>query len=70
MAGLVAAGLLAKAGLQVTLLEKNDEVGGRMQSHKTAAGYRFDTGPSLLLFPEQYREVRPACCRGRSAVAG
>ena len=32
------------------------QVGGRAQS-VTVAGTRFDTGPSLLLFPKKYREV-------------
>lgn len=128
--GLVAAGKLAKTGVHVTLLEKNDQVcsariyqatcpsscptntvshganlrlcdravtmtasppecsliwidgkylswiqawhrlqvGGRMQSSERD-GYRFDTGPSLLLFPETYREARcyptPSALRGR-----
>jgi len=53
------AGRLAKAGYKVTLLEKNELVGGRMQSYNPpeAPGYRFDTGPSLLLFPEVYKEA-------------
>ena len=32
------------------------QVGGRAQS-VTVEGTRFDTGPSLLLFPDKYREV-------------
>lgn len=32
------------------------QVGGRAQS-VVAGGCRFDTGPSLLLFPDKYREV-------------
>mmetsp|Transcript_23496 Transcript_23496/g.50123 ORF Transcript_23496/g.50123 Transcript_23496/m.50123 type:complete len:536 (+) Transcript_23496:368-1975(+) len=59
------AGRLAKAGFQVTLLEKNSSVGGRMRSEifdgsddeATLRGHRFDTGPSLLLLPEIYREA-------------
>ena len=56
--GLVTAGRLVKQGCfeSVTLLEKNAVIGGRMQS-ETIAGYRFDTGPSLLLFPNTYRET-------------
>lgn len=53
----------------MTLLEKNELVGGRMQSYNPpeAPGYRFDTGPSLLLFPEVYKEVRsvPAAAAGQ-----
>lgn len=56
MGGLATAGRLAKEGLRVTLLEQNSEVGGRAQS-VTVDGCRFDTGPSLLLFPQKYREA-------------
>jgi len=57
--GLTLAGRLARAGYKVTLLEKNSVVGGRMQSYNPpeAPEYRFDTGPSLLLFPEKYMEA-------------
>lgn len=54
--GLAAAGRLSRAGTAVTLLEKNPEVGGRVQS-ATLDGWRFDTGPSLLLFPQKYAET-------------
>ena len=56
--GLAMSARLARAGYEVTLVEKNDGVGGRMQSYSPpgAPGYRFDTGPSLLLFPDKYRE--------------
>lgn len=57
--GLCLAGRLARAGYAVTLLEKNDRVGGRMQSLNPdgAPEYRYDTGPSLLLFPQKYKEA-------------
>lgn len=29
------------------------QVGGRLQSVTSAAGFRHDTGPSLLLFPDK-----------------
>lgn len=81
--GLAAAGRLARAGLDVHVLEKNAEVcgpawqrqsprcrntmcadsklvfvlvqvGGRVQSAASPDGtFRFDTGPSLLLFPDK-----------------
>lgn len=54
--GLATAGRLARAGLEVTLLEQNAEVGGRMAS-VVVDGCRWDTGPSLLLFPDKYREA-------------
>jgi phytoene dehydrogenase-like protein len=48
--GLGAACLLAKAGWQVTVLEKNDLLGGRVGTF-TAEGFTFDTGPSWFLMP-------------------
>lgn len=60
--GLVVAGRLARAGCRVTLLEKNAKVGGRMQS-EYLDGWRFDTGPSLLLFPDKYYEAFEALGR-------
>lgn len=49
--GLATAALLAKAGLDVTVLEKRTIVGGRAGLHR-AKGFTFDTGPSWLLMPE------------------
>ncbi|KAI8467039.1 MAG: hypothetical protein J3K34DRAFT_387134 [Monoraphidium minutum] len=54
--GLVVAGRLAQEGVRVTLLEQNEQVGGRCQSMH-AGGFRWDTGPSLLLFPGTYRDT-------------
>lgn len=48
--GLSAANLLAKQGHTVTILEKNDSVGGKM-NEITKKGFRFDTGPSLFTMP-------------------
>jgi phytoene desaturase len=42
--GLAAAGLLARAGLQVTLLEAAPYLGGKSR-RLTIAGQRVDTGP-------------------------
>ena len=44
---------------RVRILEKNDRLGGRVKTLKlesttSSSSYRFDTGPSLLLFPEEY----------------
>ena len=50
-AGLATAGLLARDGHRVTLIEKNDEVGGRA-GRWSAEGFTFDTGPSWYLMPE------------------
>lgn len=50
LGGLSVACLLARKGYEVSVFEKNDSAGGKMnevQSH----GFRFDTGPSLLTMP-------------------
>lgn len=57
--GLGMASRLANAGYEVTILEKNPDVGGRCRSESFEGGgegYRFDTGPSLMLLPDRYRE--------------
>lgn len=51
VAGLATAALLARDGHRVTLLEKNDEVGGRAGTWEKD-GFTFDTGPSWYLMPE------------------
>lgn len=48
--GLAAANMFAKAGYEVHVYEKNDQLGGRA-GEKTAEGFRFDTGPSWYLMP-------------------
>jgi len=50
LGGLTAAALLAKAGMQVTVVEKNSWVGGKSRRIHVA-GQRIDTGPSLVTFP-------------------
>ncbi|KAI0405546.1 phytoene dehydrogenase [Xylaria palmicola] len=52
--GIATAARLAKAGLSVTVLEKNSFTGGRC-SLITHDGHRFDQGPSLLLLPKLFR---------------
>lgn len=54
--GLTSAGQLAKQGFDVIIFEKNDDVGGRCQS-LTRGGFRWDTGPSLLLLPQKYEQA-------------
>lgn len=51
--GLATAALLAREGHQVTLLEKQPELGGRAGLWE-ADGFRFDTGPSWYLMPEVF----------------
>ncbi len=50
-AGLATAGLLARDGHRVTLVERNDGLGGR-SGRWSAEGFAFDTGPSWYLMPE------------------
>jgi predicted NAD/FAD-dependent oxidoreductase len=59
--------LLAKAGLEVTILEKRGVVGGRTSTMELD-GFRFDVGPTFFLFPQVLREIfaATACVwRGR-----
>jgi phytoene desaturase len=51
--GLAAAALLAKQGFKVTVLEKNDQPGGRARVYKKD-GFVFDMGPSWYLMPEVF----------------
>ncbi|KAK0671202.1 Phytoene desaturase protein [Cercophora samala] len=55
--GIAISARLAKAGLKVTVLEKNDFTGGRCSIFRSEAGFRFDQGPSLLLLPNLFRET-------------
>jgi phytoene desaturase len=52
--GLSAAAHLATAGLHVTVLEKNDQPGGRC-ARIERQGHTFDVGPTLLVMPGLYR---------------
>lgn len=54
--GLAAALLLANAGAQVTVLEKQPRVGGRT-SLIESNGYRFDLGPTFFLYPQILQEI-------------
>jgi len=54
--GLAAALLLAKAGAEVTILEKQPRVGGRT-SLIESNGYRFDLGPTFFLYPQILQEI-------------
>ena len=53
IAGLASAGLLAREGHTVTVLEGQPAVGGRAGSWERD-GFRFDTGPSWYLMPEVF----------------
>lgn len=49
--GLSTAGILAKAGYEVSVYEKNEQIGGRA-SVLEEGGYKFDMGPSWYLMSE------------------
>jgi phytoene desaturase len=51
--GLTAATHLARSGLQITILEKNDNPGGRCD-RISRDGHHFDTGPTLMVMPLLY----------------
>jgi phytoene desaturase len=54
--GLAAAARLGAKGHAVTLLERNDRVGGKLHTW-TADGFSFDTGPSLFTLPAVYLDL-------------
>lgn len=53
--GLATANMLAKAGYDVSVYEKNSQLGGRAGQRKTK-GFTFDTGPSWYLMPEVFEQ--------------
>jgi phytoene desaturase len=60
--GLASALLLARAGVDVTVLERREQVGGRTSSIE-AGGFRFDLGPTFFLFPLALRRILAAVGR-------
>jgi phytoene desaturase len=56
MGSLAAAIRLSAKGFEVEVFEKNDQLGGRM-GRIEESGFTFDTGPSLLLMTDTYREL-------------
>lgn len=56
VAGLAAALRLAAAGHQVTVLEANDYVGGKLTA-RNIGRYRFDLGPSVFTLPNLIEEL-------------
>ncbi|HMB55508.1 MAG TPA: phytoene desaturase family protein [Thermoanaerobaculia bacterium] len=54
--GLASALLLAGAGMDVTLLERENRVGGRTSALE-AEGFRFDLGPTFFLYPRVLEEI-------------
>ena len=52
-AGLSAASHLSKKGFRVTLVEKNEQAGGRARRFETK-GFTFDMGPSWYWMPDVF----------------
>jgi len=53
ISGLATAALLGKDGFDVTVFEKNSEIGGRARIWKSR-GFTFDMGPSWYMMPEVF----------------
>ena len=56
LGGMSAAIMLASNGFQVTILEKNAQVGGKLNQLQTK-GFSFDLGPSIFTLPEIFRPI-------------
>jgi phytoene desaturase len=60
LGGLSTACRLAKSGLSVTVLEKNETVGGKVNLVEST-GYKFDTGASLVTMKHIFDELFEFC---------
>ena len=56
LGGMSAAIMLAKEGFQVTILEKNAQIGGKLNQLQTK-GFSFDLGPSIFTLPHIFRPL-------------
>ena len=54
--GMSAAIMLARRGFHVTVIEKNDHVGGKLNQLRTK-GFSFDLGPSIFTLPQMFRPL-------------
>jgi phytoene desaturase len=54
--GLASAMLLAASGVDVTIVERRKQVGGRTSTMEQD-GYRFDVGPTFFLYPRVLQEI-------------
>ena len=64
--GLATAMLLSKAGVDVTLHEARDVLGGRsstITANTPRGTFRFDTGPTFFLYPRVLNDIFAACGR-------
>ncbi len=62
LGGMSAAIMLARSGFQVTIFEKNSQVGGKLNLLQTQ-GFSFDLGPSIFTLPHIFRPLFD--CDGR-----
>lgn len=58
--GMSCAAVLAKNGFEVVVLEQNDYFGGKA-NRISEEGFEFDTGPSLLTYPDWFDELFISC---------
>ena len=58
--GMSCAAVLAKNGFEVVVLEQNDYFGGKA-NRISEEGFEFDTGPSLLTYPDWFDELFIFC---------
>lgn len=56
IAGMMSALILEKKGYDVTIYEKNDQLGGRL-SYRGNGTYKIDRGPTVMLLPHMHREI-------------
>jgi diapolycopene oxygenase len=56
LGGMSAAIMLAKGGMRVTILEKNEHLGGKLNLLETQ-GFKFDLGPSIFTLPQVFRPL-------------
>jgi diapolycopene oxygenase len=56
LGGLSAACVLAARGYRVTVFEKNAWIGGKAAVLR-AGGYRFDMGPTILIYPSVLKKI-------------
>ena len=60
--GLAAAILLQRSGVDVTIVERREVVGGRTSTMERNS-FKFDTGPTFFLYPRVLREILAAAGR-------
>ena len=56
LGGLSAAAALAAEGFHVSLHEKNDKLGGKL-NEMSLQGFKLDLGPSIIILPQLFRRI-------------